>query len=88
MTVDFDSDLPEVFKLKALFWVSYGLLAHHHLDAGFASLIPVSIIKQAWIYQQCWGHVNPYPLDPALSDSLPRACAEGKNDNQVGKGGI
>lgn len=45
--------LPGDFQLRALFGVSHGLSAHHHLDAGFASLVPVSIIRQAWIYQKC-----------------------------------
>lgn len=45
--------LPGGSQLKALFGVSRGLLAHDHLDAGFASLIPVSIIREAWTYQKC-----------------------------------
>ena len=45
--------LPGGFQLKAPFGVSHGLSAHHCLDAGFAPLIPVSIIRQPWIYQKC-----------------------------------
>jgi len=45
--------LPGGFCLKALFGDSHCLSALHHLDVHFASFIPVSIIRQAWIYQKC-----------------------------------
>lgn len=70
-TVDFDSDLPGDFQLKALSWVSHGLSACHHLDAGFSLLMSYNIIRQDQIYQKCQKVANPYSPCPLPSSWLP-----------------